>query len=278
MHSLGTPAFRAAHACVAAAVILVDSLASATAQDAGVVPGSVSFYDTFAALDRIRWSISSGWQNGPHQDCTWTAGNVRRPPEALQLILDDRRTPERAYSCAEVQSRRLYGYGTYEVRMRAPYAPGVVTSFFTYTGPTDGPARPYEQISVEFVAKDPNTVLLNFSAGGRGNNHSEGSVSPGYSKVNDYAFQWLPDRLRWFINGKLVREVVATQQTPVPEYAAHIIFSIRNGIGHSQEEWLGRFEYPGSPLMVGIEYVAYTQLGAACQFPTSVVCTRNGHK
>jgi endo-1,3-1,4-beta-glycanase ExoK len=162
--------------------------------------------------------------------------------------------------------------------MRAPFAAGVVTSFFTYTGPTDGPARPYEQISFEFVPKDPSTVLLNFSAGGRGNNHSDGSVSTGYSKVNNYAFQWFPDRLRWFINGKQVREVVASAQTPIPDYAAHIIFSIRNGIGHSQEEWLGRFEYPKAPLIADIEHVAYTQLGAACQFPTSIVCTQDGRK
>jgi endo-1,3-1,4-beta-glycanase ExoK len=254
------------------------SLTTVIAQDAGLVPGSVSFYDIFDPLNSVRWSVSNGWQNGPHQDCTWSATNVRKVQEALQLVLDDRRTPERAFSCAEVQSRRLYGYGTYEVRMRAPFAAGLVTSFFTYTGPTDGPARPYEQISFEFVPKDLNTALLNFSAGGRGNNHSDGSVPTGYLKVNDYAFQWLPNRVRWLINGKLVREVVASANTPIPEYAAHIIFSIRNGTGHSQEEWLGRFEYPGSPLVAAIEHVAYTQLGAPCQFPTSVACAHNGHK
>jgi endo-1,3-1,4-beta-glycanase ExoK len=246
----------------------------ARAQDAGGTHESLSFVDTFDTFKRSRWNISDGWSNGPGQDCTWAATNAKLTDKSLDLVLDDRRTTQRAYSCAEVSSRRLYGYGTYEVRLRPPTASGVITTFFTYTGETDGKGRPYEQISFEFLNSDPAGVLLNVNAGKSGNNLQSVSLPFKYAFAsNDYAFQWLPDRVRWYVNRKLVREVVATADKPVPAYAGHIIFSIRNGTGQD-DVWLGPFQYGTSPLVASIELVAYTKAGAACQFPESIVCTQ----
>jgi endo-1,3-1,4-beta-glycanase ExoK len=258
---------------VAAAALAAAPLvcAPARAQDAGNT-GATSFFDTFDTFDRSRWSISNGWQNGDGQNCTWSSRNVRKSADSLLMVLDDTRTADRAYSCAEVQSRRSYGYGTYEIRMRAPAASGVITAFFSYTGPSHGAGRPHEQISFEFL-ENPESVLLNASAGGTGNNLAYANVGGDYTRrSNDYAFQWLPDRIRWYVNGQMVREVMATAQKPIPEYAARIIFSIRTITG-DQEQWAGSFQFRG-PLEAAVEHIAFTKAGAPCQFPTSVVCNQ----
>jgi endo-1,3-1,4-beta-glycanase ExoK len=160
------------------------------------------------------------------------------------------------------------------VRIRPPIASGVVTSFFTYTGETDGKGRPYEQISFEFLNRDADGVLLNVNAGKSGNNLKEVDLPFEYAAAShDYAFQWLPDRVRWFVDGKQVREVVGTPEKPIPSYAAHIIVSVRNGTGQD-DAWLGPFQYGTKPHVAAIELVAYTKAGEACQFPESIVCAQ----
>ena len=81
-----------------------------------------SFVDKFATLDKARWYISHGWSNGPHQNCTWLDANVHVNASAM-LSLTNVPTGDRQFSCAELQTREFYGYGTYEVRVRPVAAP-----------------------------------------------------------------------------------------------------------------------------------------------------------
>ena len=43
--------------------------APAYAQDIQSAP---SFVDDFKSFDRSRWYVSDGWNNGSHQNCTWS--------------------------------------------------------------------------------------------------------------------------------------------------------------------------------------------------------------
>jgi endo-1,3-1,4-beta-glycanase ExoK len=69
----------------------------------------------------------------PHQNCTWVEANVH-VDGSVQLSLTDKPSADRPYTCAEIQTREFYGYGTYEVRKRPVAAPGTVTPFSTFTG------------------------------------------------------------------------------------------------------------------------------------------------
>jgi endo-1,3-1,4-beta-glycanase ExoK len=242
-----------------------------TAGAAAEVDGGLSFIDRFARLDRDRWFVSNGWANGPHQACTWTNRNVHAGAGGLTLSLTNQPSGERAYSCAEIQTKEYYGYGTYEVRMRAAAAPGIVSAFFTYVGPSIVKGSPHDEIDFEFLGKDRNGVQLNYFFNGRGEH--EQIIALGFdasATMNDYAFEWTPQTLRWSVNGRLVREVNA----PLPRLPGKIMLSIWSGVGANTEGWLGRFAYPGQPLTVGVEYVAFTEAGKPCQFPTSIVCSR----
>jgi endo-1,3-1,4-beta-glycanase ExoK len=258
---------------VALALCLLAGIASA--QDAGRTGTGGSFFDDFTTLDRNRWFVSNGWSNGDYQNCTWSVDNVRAAKHSLELLLTDQPSGERLFTCGELQTNKFYGYGTYEVRMRAAAAPGLVTAFFTYTGPPHGAGKPHDEVDFEFLGKDPKAVQLNYFADGQGKHLRVITFDfDAATTVNDYAFEWMPDSLRWFVNGRLVHEVKRRPDEPFPTNPGKIYLSIWNGKGRDTEAWLGRFEYPGLPVAATYEYVAFTEVGKECQFPTSIVCTR----
>ena len=235
--------------------------------------GGGSFVDRFARLDTKRWYISDGWSNSPHQNCTWQKANIQVDGSA-ELTLSDRAGANRPFSCAEMQSTAYFGYGTYEVRMRAAPGPGTVSAFFTFVGPPHG--RPHNEIDFEFLGKDRNSVFLNYFVDGAKHERTIKFDHDATASSQDYAFEWLPNSLRWFVNGRLVREATKDRGDLIPGHMQKIYLSIWNGVGWDQEAWLGRFEYPGHPLVATYEWVAFTRMGESCQFPSSIVCTLSG--
>jgi endo-1,3-1,4-beta-glycanase ExoK len=231
-----------------------------------------SFVDRFEHLDRGRWYISNGWTNGAHQNCIWSAQNVKGE-QGVQLTLLDKATAERPFTCAEIQSMKFLGYGAYEVRMRAVANPGTVTAFFTYTGPPHGAGVPWDEIDFEILGKTPRGLFLNYFTAGRKHEQPVPLAFDATAQPNTYAFVWLPGSIRWFANGKLVRSVRATADDPVPSRAQKLYLSLWNGTSPGMDAWLGRFTYPGTPLVASYEYVAFTRVDDPCQFPESIVCT-----
>lgn len=255
------------------AIVLSLATWSAAAQDSSSQKTGKSFVDRFATLDSKRWYISHGWANGPHQNCTWIDANVR-VEGSVALSLTDKPSADRPYTCAEIQTREFHGYGTYEVRMRSVAAPGTVSAFFTFTGSPHGAQRPHDEIDFEFLGKSPTQVFLNYFA--RGRKHEQYVQLPfdATAAANDFAFEWTAEGIRWFANGRLIREELASKGADLPTTPQKIYLSIWNGTGADQEAWLGRFAYPGHPLVATYEYVAFTRMGETCQFPTSIVCKK----
>jgi endo-1,3-1,4-beta-glycanase ExoK len=154
-------------------------------------------------------------------------------------------------------------------------APGTVSAFFTFTGSPHGPQRPHDEIDFEFLGKNPNEVFLNYFASGRKHEQYVPLPFDATTTTNDFAFEWTAEGIRWFANGRLIREVKASSAgADLPVTPQKIYVSIWNGTGQDQEAWLGRFAYPGRPLVATFERVAFTEAGAPCQFPESVVCRK----
>ena len=239
------------------------------------VPASAeqkSFLDEFDTLDESRWFVSDGWNNGDHQGCMWTADSVTPVDGFLRLSLAPRPAGDRGFSCGEIQTREFFRYGVYEVRMRAVSSPGTVSAFFTYTGPVH--ENPWDEVDIEVLGKDTTQAQLNIYVDGEGGH--EKLIDLGFDSaedMNDYAFVWEEDALRWYVNGELVREMTSDEQT-LPSVASKIYLSVWNGQGADMEAWLGPFEPPGGPMNLDVARVAYTAPGDACQFPESIVCAK----
>ena len=250
---------------LALAASLVAAPHAARAQDVSSAP---SFVDDFKTFDRSRWYVSDGWSNGPHQNCTWSKSLVALSDGALTLGFEKRQTKDREYACGEIQTKQRYGYGTYEARMKTDTGSGLNAAFFSYIGPAD--KQPWDEIDFEVLTKDTSKVQVNSYILGKPKNEKLAEVEGGTDKAfNDYAFIWEKDRLRWYVNGKLVQEV--TNPAELPTHPQKIFFSLWGS--DTLTSWMGPFSDPGRKVTMQVDRVAFTALGEPCQFPESLACS-----
>lgn len=230
-----------------------------------------SFLDDFDTFDRARWFASDGWVNGAWQNCTWSKRQLKLSDGLLALSLVKKKNASREYSCSEIQSHGVYGYGTYEVRLRTGAGQGMVAAFFTYIGPQF--KKPHDEIDFEVLLRDTSKVTVNTFVSGKAA-HGASIDVPGNTDggFNDYAFVWEPSRLRWYVNGKLEHEVTASDG-PLPSNPQKIYLSLWGS--DTFVEWLGPFQDPGAPVTMQVDRIAYTRQGDPCQFPESVACGLN---
>lgn len=243
---------------------------TARAEDAqgASMQSAPSFVDNFSSFDRSRWFVSDGWTNGAHQNCTWSKDLVRLSDGVLSLGFEKRKLKDREFACAEVQTKQRYGYGVYEARMKTDTGSGLNAAFFTYIGPQD--KQPWDEIDFEVLTKDPSKVQVNSYIQGKPKNGKLVDVEGGADKdFNDYGFVWEKDRLRWYVNGKLVHEV--TNPDELPTHPQKIFFSLWGS--DKLTNWMGAFADPGRKVNMQVKRIAFTALGQPCQFPESLACS-----
>ena len=176
------------------------------------------------------FSISAGWSNGDPFNCSWSEDNVTFNDGKMQLTIDSMGDSE-AYRGGEYRSKENYGYGLYEVSMKAIKNDGVVSSFFTYTGPSED--NPWDEIDVEVLGKDTTKVQFNYYTNGVGKH------------------EYKEDGITWYVDGKEAYK--ATENLPVTP--GKIMMNAWNGIG--VDSWLKAFD--GTvPLTAEYEWARFT--------------------
>jgi endo-1,3-1,4-beta-glycanase ExoK len=251
--------------------ILVMFCALAVQAAAGVLhaqeaPASkTAFRDEFDALDRKVWLTSDGWTNGPHQNCDWSKRAVNVADGILRLSFLPKEWGMATHLCGEIQTKAIYHHGTYEARIRTAKGSGLNAAFFTYIGPVH--KAPHDEIDFEVLTRDTGRVSLNTYVNGEPQNGTTVPVNPPTDQgFHTYAFKWQPDSIRWFVDGKEVHR--ATDNLPVTPQK--IFFS---HWGTEQlVDWMGPFKTPVGPVIMEVDWVAFTPLGTKCQFPESVLC------
>jgi len=236
---------------------------------AGLVAGQAigmdqdGFVEDFTTLDRDRWFVSDGWSNGPHQSCQWSARAVNIQGGVLRLSLDRESSSSDDYICAEIQSEERFGYGAFEAVVRIPFASGTNSNFFTFIGPPQN--QPHNEIDFEFIARTGPTLQTNTYVEGTGGNEALTPVADP-DDWHEIAFIWEPDRLRWFLDGILIRDV---DRDKVPDLPQKIYLSTWSTTVLT--DWLGPFQWDG-PLVFQVDRVSYTPLGAECRYQGSILC------
>jgi endo-1,3-1,4-beta-glycanase ExoK len=247
--------------------IAYSSLASYGAIYAKAEDGA-GFVETFAHLNRDRWLVSNGWANGDYQSCEWRADAAVASANDLRFTLSDRGGKVRPLGCPEIRTKALLGYGLYEARIRSASGSGLVTAFFTYIGPPTGSPE-HDEIDFEFLGKDPHTVNINQFTNGKP--YDGKAIQLGFDAsqtFHNYGFEWTSDKIRWYVDGRLVSE--AAGDNKIPRNPGHLHLMLWSG-SKAQDAWMGPFSYT-NPSSADVQWVAYTPTDAACLFPESIKC------
>ena len=201
------------------------------------------------------FEASDGWTNGNPFDCGWTKNNTSFDNGVLNLTIDKDTSGKYNYTGAEYRSTDHYGYGYYETSMKAIKNDGVVSSFFTYTGPSE--SNPWDEIDVEVLGKDTTKVQFNYYTNGTGNHeylYDLGfDASEGY---HTYGFDWQKDSITWYVDGK----AVYTATSNIPVTPGKIMMNVWPGIGVN--DWLKPFDGT-TPLTASYEWVTYQKASKA---------------
>ena len=149
--------------------------------------------------------------------------------------------------------------------MKIPFASGTNANFFSHVGAPQG--SPHNEIDFEFIGKRDGALQTNYFVNGVGGHEAVIDVPDANSRFRTYAFVWESDRIQWYIDGKMVREVKGDS---VPKEPQKIYLSIWST--GTLTDWLGKFQYPGKPLNLEVDWLAFTPQNTSCQFAKSSVC------
>lgn len=153
--------------------------------------------------------------------------NIRR--EALGV---------RKYGAASLRSRDRYLYGRFEAVIKASNVPGVVTGLFLHRD------SPRQEIDIEITGNKPSRILANvfYNPGGEGAKFDYGYRGAGSyidlgfdasESFHQFAIEWRPCEIRWFVDDRLVHRRVDWDPTPIPHLP--MAFHINAWLSSSRE-------------------------------------------
>jgi beta-glucanase (GH16 family) len=162
-----------------------------------------------------------------------------------------------AQQCAggAISTHEAYQYGRFETRMQSAQGNGIVSSFFLYNADLgcNWPAENNE-IDVEMTGNRDNSVQ--FTTHYPGPWSSTQIIPTGFNPhdgMHDYAFEWEPGVVRWFVDGELV-------YTQSASYVNGLMYPMRimmNLWAADAPSWVGEFDPTVLPVQSSYEYVRY---------------------
>jgi beta-glucanase (GH16 family) len=271
----------------------------------GDYPGfSLVLDERFDTLDDAVWETGDG-AVGTESMCRFQPDGVRVRNGVLELVIDavhvpggwsenhQKLKPAYDFLCGELRTRAQLRvrYGRIEARMHAPDrrgASGYVASLFTYVNEgNDRFDREWEEIDVELEGGRPDAFQANLIYGVDAESWSETRRFGAWEEKIDtgpvdrwrvFAIEWLPDRISWYIDGKLLKTLtaedidcdpacIAPQEvpTPIPDNAAEVMINfwipndeIQDVFGGNKRrneypmraryDWLRIYQYDALPL------------------------------
>lgn len=180
----------------------------------------VGVFDDFSKSDFSLWKLRD--DTFPGNLALFRPSNfIPAACEPAQLVLRQDNIGVRKYSSAALHTRASFLYGRFEVILRPSRVPGVVTGVFLHRN------SPRQEIDIEFVGKRSRQMLTNvfYNPGSEGARFDYGYrgtpifIDLGFDAADDYhhyAIEWLPNELRWYVDGDLVHRRVNWEPTPIP--------------------------------------------------------------
>ena len=182
--------------------------------------------------------------NGHPFNCSFRRSNAVVADGLLTLSLTE---SGGGYVGAEYRTQARFSYGYYSVSMKAASCPGVISSFFIYTG------WPWDEIDIEFLGDDTTRVQFNYYTGGRGGH--EYIYELGFDAAEDfheYGFDWQPESITWYVDGVPVYRATAD----IPSTAGHIMMNLWN-VADTNADWAGQFDGSRLPVYAQYQWIGY---------------------
>jgi GR25 family glycosyltransferase involved in LPS biosynthesis len=157
----------------------------------------------------------------PGNLATFGSDPIHHGPDGATITLSASGMGDRPFRSGALSSAHRFLHGRFEIEMRAARGSGMVTGFFLHR------SAPRQEIDVEITGNEPRRMLLNvyFNPGDEGSELDYGyrgspcAIELGFdatSNFHRYAIEWLPDRIRWFVDEDLVHERGSWNPTPIP--------------------------------------------------------------
>ncbi len=158
-----------------------------------------------------------------------------------------------------IRTDESYLYGRFEVRMKSADGDGIVSSFFTYnTDWVDGLGNlNWNEIDIEMTGNRDSSVQFTTHHPGSPNSWSYGEIvdvefNP-HINFHDYAFEWTPNSVKWFIDGQLVYEQSESIVDDLDK-SQKIMMNLWPAIW---ESWVGEWNEEDTPKHAYYDYVKY---------------------
>lgn len=224
--------------------------------DLSLAPEFVSktYYDyTKNPVNSEMFYISDGYSNSMTLDdafgCTWYESQVSTNSEEgmslkvektddISLIKDAERNPApqlEPYLGAEIRTNEAFTYGFFDCYMKVAKGNGLVTAFFTYTGPSEN--QPHDEIDFEFLGKDTTQVQFNYFSGN--DVAHECYYRLGFDASEDYhhyGFYWGLHEITWYVDFVPVYRVADIETPKNPCKVFNSLWSV-NSHSRGMVQW-----------------------------------------
>ncbi len=161
------------------------------------------FGERFDQLDLSRWTVAQYEFKHPSFDTDWNRSQVQ-VDQGLMLQLDPQAGRENRFVGGSIRTHATHHYGRFEAVMQPARGAGVVTGFFTYTGPHYGTR--HDEIDIEFLGKNTNQIHLATFVDGKLWNKFIDLPFDASDAPRTYAFEWDADAVRWYVEGQMIYE------------------------------------------------------------------------
>ncbi|WP_162933016.1 family 16 glycosylhydrolase [Roseovarius sp. EL26] len=184
----------------------------------GVGHAQQNFIDHFKGQVLENWQIADYNFTHPKFDTDWRRHQVELG-NGINLSLTSKDNAENQFDGASIRRKDKTHFGRYEVVVKPARGAGVITGFFTYTGPYYG--TQHDEIDIEFLGKDTTQIHLAWFVDGELYNKFIDLGFDAADRPRMYAFEWEADRLRWYAEGRLIYEHTS-QEGPIPQVPGYL--------------------------------------------------------
>ncbi|MFC1438489.1 glycoside hydrolase family 16 protein [Streptacidiphilus sp. N1-10] len=177
--------------------LLTAALATCLLTALTAVPAHASSWGTPVSLNSLSfWNVVSGrWTDNNELEtytpsCVWYDGST--------LMIKTYNAGGGVYDSGRVESKALYGYGTYSFTASMPNGDGLLPAVW---GAYLNPWLP-EMDAAEIIGSKPNTAYQTFHDAGNNQTQWAANNSSGWTNAfHTYSFTWWPDHIDFWVDG-----------------------------------------------------------------------------